>query len=180
MHPSPTEARSLRRAGALATQVGLALVSAFALLASCASAPPASADDRAEIEAAYADWYTAWRIQDPVLAAKHYSDDAEFVNAFGMRCVGRQQIQELLEEVFALDFVMAGESETVRKDVQFLRPDVALVASEIRRVGQRTAEDEALGDRKTTHLRVFEKRDGRWLLVSHLISDARKTERPEH
>ena len=180
MKDSQSATRFLGRAIDFGTKCSLVLASAVSLLASCAGVPLDVEDDRAAIEAAYDDWYEAWRTKDHVLAAKHYSDDAEFVNAFGMRCLGRQQIHELLEEVFAMDFVMAGDSETVRRDLRFLDESVALVTSEIRRVGQRTAEDQPLGDRKTSHLRVFEKRGDRWVIVSHLISDARETERPDH
>lgn len=175
-----TESPLLNRSIQIGKTWSTRLVAAIVLLTSCATTQVGLEDDRAQIEAAYADWYEAWQTKDHVLAAKHYSDDAEFVNAFGMRRVGREQIHQLLEEVFALDFVMAGASETVRKDVRFLDDSVALVTSEIRRVGQRTSEDQALGDRKTSHLRVFEKRGGRWVIVSHLISDARKTQGADH
>lgn len=152
------------------------------LLAACAASRPAALRDadRAAIEAAYDDWYEAWRTKDPVLAAAHFSDDAHFVNAFGMHCAGRAEIEALLGNVFDMDFVMAGESETVQRDIRFLAENVALVTSQIRRVGQLDPDGRPLGDRKTSHLRVFERREVRWVIVDHLISDARSTETPEH
>lgn len=139
-----------------------------------------SPNDRAAIEAAYDDWYQAWKTKDHVLAARHYSDDAIWVNAFGARCVGRQAIQEEIEFVFGLDFVMTGSSRTAEKTVRFIRPDVALVTSLIERDGQMTASGEPLDTRRTSHLRVFQKRGGRWQIVSHLISDARSKEHAQH
>lgn len=151
--------------------------------ARCANTPNASRGnvsdrDRAAIESAYADWYTAWKTKDHVLAARHYSDDAIWVNAFGTRCVGRQAIQDELEFVFGLNFVMAGDSRTTERTVRFIHPGVALVTSLIERDGQRTASGESLGTRRTSHLRVFQKLGGTWQIVSHLISDARSKERP--
>ena len=84
-----------------------------------------------------------------------------------------------LKQVFALDFVMAGESRTVEKEITFVRPDVALLTNRVERVGQKTAAG-AEFTRSTSHLRVFVKSDGRWEIVNHLISDARSRGRAEH
>ena len=88
-------------------------------------------DDRAAIDQAYDNWYAAWQTRDAELAARDYSDDAIWVNAFGMKRIGRAAIQETLERVFAMEFVMAGDSETVDKTVTFVRPDVAIVSSRV-------------------------------------------------
>ena len=63
--------------------------------------------DTAAIEQAVENWNTAWKVEDPKLAAQDYSDDADWTNAFGMTRVGRADIEQLLTEVFALPFVMA-------------------------------------------------------------------------
>jgi len=139
-----------------------------------------SAEDRKAIESAYDNWYSAWETKSSQLAAQDYSDDAFWVNAFGARRTGRAEIEDTLSQVFALDFVMAGKSRTVEKTIRFLKPDVALVESRVQREGQKTGSGEDLGTRNTTHLRVFFKSDGKWQIVSHLISDARSTESREH
>ena len=41
------------------------------------------------IERAYDNWYRGWETKDHELAARDYSDDAIWVNAFGMKRVGR-------------------------------------------------------------------------------------------
>ena len=126
------------------------------------------------------DWNRAWQIKDPVLAAAGYSEQAEFTNAFGFSRTGRGAIETYLTEVFGFDFVMAGSSREVFRDVQFLRQDVALVRSKIERAGQKTGDGAELGVRHTSHLRVFSLAGGTWHIVSHLISDARETKRPKH
>ncbi len=138
-----------------------------------------SAEDRQAIEKAYQNWYTGWETKDYELAAQDYSDDAIWVNAFGMRRVGREAIEETLKRVFGMDFVMAGTSKTVEKTVNFFSPAVALVTSLVERSGQQTASGESMPTRQTSHLRVFVKSGGEWEIVSHLISDARNKKKSE-
>ena len=97
-----------------------------------------------------------------------------------MKRTGRVEIEKTLKEVFGMDFVMAGKSETVEKNVRFVKPEVAIVTSRVEREGQESGSGEKMETRKTSHLRVFVKSAGKWQIVSHLISDARNTERQEH
>jgi len=145
----------------------------------CASTAGSSAD-RAAIHGSLDDWNEGWRTKDAALATGAYSDDAEFTNAFGFHCVGRSAIEELIARVFTYDFVMAGRSEDDSIEVRFLERDVAMVRSRRTRTGQQTADGGALPPREITHLRVFHRAHGRWQIVSHLISDARSTETPDH
>jgi len=138
-----------------------------------------SAEDKKAIERAYQNWYTAWKTKDYKLASQDYSDDAIWVNAFGMRRVGREEIEITLKRVFDMANVTAGKSKTVEKTVRFIDPDIALVTSRVERIGQQTRAGKEF-TRKTSHLRVFVKSAGKWQIVSHLISDARSKERPEH
>ena len=129
--------------------------------------------DYQSVLAAIDRWDRAWQARDAVLGSQDYSDDALWVNAFGMRRTGRVAVEATLAEVFALPFVAAGNSETVDHDVRFPDEDVAVVESRVERRGQMSPAGEELGVRHTSHLRVFERRAGRWLITSHLISDAR-------
>ena len=59
-----------------------------------------SAEDKKAIERAYQNWYSAWETNDYKLASQDYSDDAIWVNAFGMRRVGREEIENNPEKGF--------------------------------------------------------------------------------
>lgn len=142
-----------------------------------AQATPTAADS-AEIFGAIANWERAWKVQDAALAAQDYSDDADWTNAFGMRRTGRGSIKALLEEVFNLPFVMAGNTEYEYHDVRFVRSDVAVLRSRAIRAGQQLPDGTVEEDRRTNHLRIFERRDGRWSIISHLIGDERTPGRP--
>lgn len=147
-------------------------------LVSCVTGHTAS--DKASVVEAIGRWDQAWRTKDARLGARDYSEDAHWVNAFGMRRTGRSAVEQTLREVFALPFVAVGESQTVGHDVRFLREDVAVVATTVERRGQLTPAGEQLGVRHTSHLRVFQRRGGRWQIVSHLISDARNRPGSSH
>ena len=70
-----------------------------------------SKNDSIQIVEKVEDWNKAWKIKDANLAAKWYSDDSEFTNAFGFGMIGKSAINEYLLRVFKMDFVMAGNSE---------------------------------------------------------------------
>lgn len=107
-----------------------------------------------------------------------YSVDADWTNAFGMRRIGRDSIRSLLEEVFDLPFVMAGNTEYEYHDLRFVGSDVALLRSRAIRAGQQLPDGTVQEDRRINHLRVFERRDGHWSIISHLIGDERTPGRP--
>lgn len=156
----------------------LLLVLASLIVSSCSNEPTVS--DRASVVGAIERWDQAWKTKDARLGAQDYSDDAHWVNAFGMRRTGAAAVEQTLKEVFALPFVAAGESQTVGHDIRFLKPDVAVVATSVERRGQLTPDGKQLGVRHTSHLRVFQRREGKWQIVSHLISDARDRQAPRH
>ncbi len=156
----------------------LALIALLSVLSLGAEAHALS--DRDQVVAAIDRWDRGWQVKDPLLATQDYADDALWVNAFGMRRLGRKAIHDTLGEVFALPFVTAGNSETMAHDVRFLAGDVAVVATKVERKGQKSPSGEELGIRHTTHLRVFQKREDEWVILSHLISDARDTGKAAH
>ena len=126
------------------------------------------------------EWNTGWDTQDPALAARANSEDAEWVNAFGMLCTGRAEIEAMLREVFALPFVMAAKSRVVDQTIRFLTPTVAVICPKVERVGQQTPTGVELPVRHTSHLRDVQKFAEEWKSVSHLISYARDRQRAQH
>lgn len=129
--------------------------------------------ERAAVGAVIETWNQGWRVKDADMAAAGYAEDAEWINAFGMREHGRTAIAARLHEIFALPFVMNATSRVANQEIRFIQPDVAVVITKIERKGQRTSSGEELGVRHTSHQRVLHKQAGRWRIVSHLISDAR-------
>lgn len=155
------------------------LTAALLLLAPAfAGAQVATAADSARIFEAMENWEHAWQARDAALAVRDYTVDADWTNAFGMRRIGRDSIRTLLDEVFDLPFVMAGETEYEYHDLRFLGPDVALLRSRAIRAGQQLPDGTVEEDRRINHLRVFVRSDGGWAITSHLIGDERTPGRP--
>ena len=138
-----------------------------------AAAQEITAADSAAVFAAMERWEEAWRVRDARLASVDYSSDADWTNAFGMRRIGRAAIEELLEEVFDLPFVMAGDTDYEYHDLTALSSDVVLLRSRAIRTGQQLPDGTVEEPRRTNHLRVYERRSGEWRIVSHLIGDER-------
>ncbi|MFV1884937.1 MAG: YybH family protein [Balneola sp.] len=125
------------------------------------------------------DWNQAWKIKDAKLAAKWYSEDADFTNAFGFSLIGASEVEEYLTRVFDMDFVMAGDSEQTSLKLRAISENSILAISTITRKGQLLSDGSELGDRTTTHHRLF-KKDTDWRIIAHLISDARSIESSKH
>ncbi len=145
-----------------------------------ASAQQVADQDSIQIIRIINDWNKAWQTKDYQLAAKGYSDDARFTNAFGDKCNGQKEIQNLLQQVFGLPFVMAGNSETTEHRCQPLNESTIVVHTAVTRKGQQMPDGSVLPDRQTTHMRVFGKEGNQWVIKSHLISDARDKQIVKH
>ncbi|WP_205503163.1 YybH family protein [Rufibacter psychrotolerans] len=149
-------------------------------MASTLKAQQLPARDSLLLHGMIADWNRAWEVKDHALAARWYSRDAHFTNAFGDKRLGQAQIEALLQEVFALPFVMAGKSETTEHRYQVLSSTQVIVHTAVTRKGQQLPDGSVLPDRRTTHLRVFQKEKEGWRIKAHLISDARDKQTAKH
>ena len=143
------------------------LLSSLAVLfAGCAS-PRAS---EADLLAALANYEKGWNTGDVALTMQDYSEQVDWTNAYGTRVRSREELQALLTEIFAMPTVMAGELEYVSNDVTNLGGGVALLRSTSNVHGQQLVDGSPHGPRVINHLRVFVRKSGRWVIVSHLIS----------
>lgn len=153
---------------------GIALVVLTATMWSSMCEAQSKADEQAVLET-FTSWNQGWAESDAALAVRDYADDADWTNAFGDRFKGKVALREGLEHIFSLGFVMAGDSaENEYTDIRFVGTDVAIVRSKLIRSGQQTSNGDVMPDRHINHLRVYEKNEGRWLIVSHLISQAKE------
>jgi len=138
-----------------------------------ATTPAQTPEDRDAIFATLESWGRGWAERDAEVAVADYSEDADWTNAFGDRFQGRAALQEGLAFIFSLDFVMSGDSPGEEyADLEFLSSDIALLRSKLVRTGQKTSTGEVMADRHIHHLRVYQRLEGRWQIVSHLISQA--------
>lgn len=137
-----------------------------------------TAADSAAIMRAVEHWEQGWNEADVALATRDYAEDIDWTNAFGTRVQGRDSLTVRLGWILGHANITAGQSEYGYHDLAFLTPDIALLRSKAIVEGQRTMSGEPMDDRHIHHLRVFERRDGHWLIVSHLIAQAREKRGP--
>ncbi len=102
-----------------------------------------------------------------------YSDDADWVNAFGTVKRGRDEIVEYLKGLFGDDNFnrgeLAGPPET---SFRVLTPEVVLVSAHLQVKGQGLVNGATL-DRDNFSLRALQRQeDGSWLIVSEMFQDA--------
>jgi uncharacterized protein (TIGR02246 family) len=102
-----------------------------------------------------------------------YSDDADWVNAFGTVKRGRDDIVEYLTGLFRdANFnrgELAGPPET---SFRVLTPEVVLVSAHLQVTGQGLLGGATL-DRDNFSLRALQRQDdGSWLIVSEMFQDA--------
>lgn len=122
-------------------------------------------------------WSIAWQTRNSELAVAGFAEDADWINAFGVKKKGREELKAFLDWVFSLP------NATERKDseeitlVRFIRPDVALVYSDFQVEQQRYVTGEEMPDRNGHTIRVLTKEEGLWQIVSMMIMDE-KSSRP--
>jgi uncharacterized protein (TIGR02246 family) len=102
-----------------------------------------------------------------------YSDDADWVNAFGTVKRGSKEIVDYLSGLFADDNFNRGEPEgPPETSFRVLTPDVVLVSAHLRIKGQGLVDGGTL-DRDNFSLRALQRQpDGSWLVVSEMFQDA--------
>ena len=115
----------------------------------------------------------SFRNRDAEALQTVYSDDADWVNAFGTVKRGRDEIVDYLKGLFTDDNFNRGEPEGP-PDTSFrvLTPHVVLVSAHLRISGQGLVGGATL-DRDNFSLRALQRQvDGSWLIVSEMFQDA--------
>ena len=119
------------------------------------------------------------RNAEPLLSV--YSDDADWVNAFGTVKRGRDDIVEYLRGLFDDENFnrgeLAGPPETSFK---VLTPEVVVVSAHLVVKGQGLVDGGTI-DRDNFSVRVLQRQsDGSWLIVSEMFQDANTDVTYEH
>ncbi len=128
--------------------------------------------DKSAIQKIIEDQSKGWATKDLELSLKDVDENVDWTNAFGDRMQTRDELRQLLSHIYSLDFVMAGKSENEYNDITFLTPEIAMVRSKTVVQGQKWGDGSVMEDRHNHHLRILQKKDGQWKVISHLISQA--------
>ncbi|MBV8860273.1 MAG: SgcJ/EcaC family oxidoreductase [Mycobacterium sp.] len=135
-----------------------------------ADLPP---DDQQAIGNTLLTLLTGFRDRDAEALLAVYSDDADWVNAFGTVKRGRADIVDYLQDLFADSNFARGEPDgPPETSFRVLTPEVVLVSAHLRIKGQGLVGGGTL-DRDNFSLRALQRQpDGSWLVVSEMFQDA--------
>jgi uncharacterized protein (TIGR02246 family) len=131
------------------------------------------ADDQQAIGKTLLTLLTGFRNRDAEALQAVYSDDADWVNAFGTVKRGCAEIVDYLRGLFVDENFNRGEPEgPPETSFRVLTPEVVLVSAHLRIKGQGLAGGGTL-DRDNFSLRALQRQaDGSWLIVSEMFQDA--------
>jgi uncharacterized protein (TIGR02246 family) len=139
------------------------------------SATNAAATDEAGVRAAVMQRIQGQRTRDAALSASVFAEDAVWINAFGVRRVGRAAIEKFLAGLYAdPGYVQAQLVDPPQiNEVMFVRPDVAVVRTFTRIQGQRLSSGTVIAERRTHNtMTLTRERDG-WKVRYEIVTDER-------
>jgi uncharacterized protein (TIGR02246 family) len=130
-------------------------------------------DDQQAIGMTLLTLLTSFRDRDAEALHTVYSDDADWVNAFGTVKRGREEIVDHLRGLFADDNFTRGKPKgPPETSFRVLTSEVVLVSAHLRIKGQGLVGGGTL-DRDNFSLRALQRQaDGSWLIVSEMFQDA--------
>ncbi|HKV93355.1 MAG TPA: SgcJ/EcaC family oxidoreductase [Candidatus Angelobacter sp.] len=134
-------------------------------------AQPASAEDEAAVRAIVLHWQQSWEKFDASVLQGDYADDADWLNAFGVRIKGGAKIVEFVSRVVKRPTVQGRQTTWDEPVVRFLRPDVAVAYRNYRTVGHKTLDGKEMPQRNTHATWILTKDSGKWQIASQVISD---------
>jgi uncharacterized protein (TIGR02246 family) len=85
-----------------------------------------TSEDRAAVEGIVAGMESAWNAADGAAYAAHFTDDADFVNIFGLHGKGRQPIADAHHQILTTVY-LGSVNHLAITQARLLAPDVALV-----------------------------------------------------
>lgn len=159
---------------------GLALVAATTSLAStqagslpkqAATVQAGTAEDEAAIRTIINHWQQSWENFDASILAGDYAEDADWLNAFGIRLKGGAKIVDFVSKVVKRPTVQGRHTTWGEPAVRFVRPDVALASRDYTTVGHKTLNGQEMPERKTHSTWILTKDGGKWRIASQVICD---------
>jgi len=129
------------------------------------------AQDEAAVRAVIDHWRQAWELFDGSVLNGDYTDDADWLNAFGVKQKGNAAIVEFVSAVVKRPGVQDRHTTWSEPRVRFLRPDVAVAFRDYQTTGMKRPDGQDMPLRRTHAMWVLTKDGGRWKIASHVIAD---------
>ena len=142
-----------------------------ALAVGQATSQAAEQADEAAIRAIVSHWQQAWDNFNASVLDGDYAEDADWMNAFGAKEKGPTKIMSYMIEVLRRPSVAGRHTVWNEPQIRFIRPDIAIAYRDYQTVGQKTLSGKEMPQRNTHSTWVLSKENGKWRIVSQMISD---------
>jgi uncharacterized protein (TIGR02246 family) len=130
-----------------------------------------SAEDEAAVRTIILHWQQSWENFDASVLQGDYAEDADWLNAFGVRIKGGGKIVEFVKTVVKRPAVQGRHTTWDEPTIRFLRSDVALATRDYRTIGHVALDGKEMPQRNTHSTWLLTKEGGRWRIASQVISD---------
>ena len=131
----------------------------------------ASADDEAAVRAIVLHWQQSWEKFDASVLQGDYADDADWLNAFGVRIKGGGKIVEFVSRVVKRPNVQGRQTTWEEPVIRLARPDVAVAYRDYKTTGHKTFDGKEMPLRTTHSTWFLIKESGKWRITSQVICD---------
>jgi len=145
-------------------------IALFAILPGYAPGQSTSGDEAA-IRAIVNHWRETWDKFDASALEGDYAEDADWLNAFGVRIEGGPKIVAFMKQMVKRPNVQERQTTWEEPRVRFLRPDVAVVYRDYKTVGHKLPNGMEMPQRNTHGTWVLTKDGGRWRIATQFIYD---------
>ena len=130
-----------------------------------------SAEDEAAIQTIVNHWQQNWDKFDASVLEGDYAEDADWLNAFGVKYKGSANIIAFVATVVKRPQNQGRHTTWSKPEIRFLRPDVAIAYRDYQTGGNKTPDGKDAPERRTHSTWVMAKDEGRWRIISQVISD---------
>jgi uncharacterized protein (TIGR02246 family) len=161
--------------------LGLGLLAVVAGLASAQAGPSTpkqaataqvgTAEDEATVRAIVSHWQQSWESFDASILAGDYAEEADWLNAFGVRLKGGAKIVDFVSKVVKRPAVQGRHTTWGEPTVRFVRSDVALAYRDYATVGHKALNGQEMPQRNTHSTWLLTKDGGKWRIASQVICD---------
>ncbi len=146
----------------------LAFAALFAMLPRFA---PGQQGDEAAIRAIVNHWRDTWEKFDASALEGDYAENADWLNAFGVRIEGGPKIVAFMRQMVKRPNVQGRHTIWEEPRIRFLRPDVAVAYLDYKTVGHKLPNGIEMPQRNTHSTWVLAKDAGGWRIASQVIYD---------
>lgn len=116
-------------------------------------------------------WQQTWDNFDASFLKGDFADDADWLNAFGVKIQGSSKILAYMTGMVKRPNVQGRQTTWDEPKIRFVRSDVALSYRDYRTIGHRTLDGKEMPQRNTHATWFLIKDGGKWRISSQVIYD---------